>query len=67
VRAGQQLDRPQGQVRPAFTLEKLDQVIDRMDDTGREGWRLMMDLGTLAHDEVQDEAHLKVQEQIEAA
>ena len=57
-RRGHYMMRPKkGQARRrAFTLEKLEQVIDRLDDAGREGWRLMMDLGTLAHDEVQYDA-----------
>jgi hypothetical protein len=56
-----------GEVRPAFTSEELEQVIDRLDNAGRVGWRLRMDLGTLAHDEAQYEANLNVQAQFEAA
>jgi hypothetical protein len=55
-----------GQVRPAFTLEKLEQVVDRLDDASSDGWRLVMDLGTLAHDEAAYDANLKVREQVEA-
>jgi hypothetical protein len=56
-----------GQVRPAFTLEKLEHVIDRLADATSEGVRLVMDLGTLAHDEAQYDANLKVHTQFEAA
>jgi hypothetical protein len=66
-RRGYFMTRPRtGQVRPAFTFEKLEQVVDRLDDAGRDGWRLMMDLGTLAHDEAAYDANLKVRKQVEA-
>jgi hypothetical protein len=66
-RRGHFMVRPRtGQVRPAFTLEKLEQVVDRLDDAGHDGWRLMMDLGTLAHDEAAYDANLEVRKQIEA-
>jgi len=67
-RRGDFMMRPRtGEVRPAFTLEKLEEVIDRLDDTISHGARLVMDLGTLAHDETQYDANRKVQAQIEAA
>lgn len=67
-RRGHFMMRPRtGQVRPAFTLEKLEQVIDRLDDATSEGVRLVLDLGTLAHDEAQYDANLKVHAQVEAA
>lgn len=66
-RSGHFMMRPRtGQVRPAFTLEKLEQVIDRLDDATSEGMRLVMDLGTLAQDEAQYDANLKVRAQVEA-
>jgi len=66
-RRGHFMMRPRtGQVRPAFTLEKLEQVIDRLSDATSDGMRLMMDLGTLAHNEAQYDANLKVRAQVEA-
>jgi hypothetical protein len=56
-----------GRVRPAFSLEKLEQVIDRLGDATSNGIRLVMDLGTLAHDEPQYDANLKVGAKVEAA
>jgi hypothetical protein len=67
-RSGHFMMRPRtGKVRPAFTLEKLEQVIDRLDDATSDGVRLVMDLRTLAHDEAQYDANLKVQARVEAA
>jgi|Tabmets5t2r1_1033131.scaffolds.fasta_scaffold23787_3 hypothetical protein len=67
-RRGHFMMRPRtGQVRPAFTFEKLEEVVDRLGDAGHEGWRLMMDLGTLAHDEAAYDANLEVHAQVEAA
>jgi hypothetical protein len=67
-RSGHFMMRPRtGQVRPAFTLEKLEHVIDRLDDATSDGVRLVMDLGTLAHDEAQYDANLKVHAQVKAA
>ena len=66
-RRGHFMMRPKtGEVRPALTLEGLEQVIDRLDAAGHVGWSLMMDLGTLAHDEAAYDANLKVREQVEA-
>jgi hypothetical protein len=55
-----------GQARRAFTLEKLEQVIDRLDDATSKGARLVMDLATLAHDEARYDANLRVRKRIEA-
>jgi len=66
-RSGHFMKRPRkGQARRAFTLEKLERVIDRLDDATSEGARLVMGLATLAHDEAQYDANLRVRKQIEA-
>ena len=60
------LARPLRDVPPGLGRWSQEHVVDRLDDAGRDGWRLMMDLGTLAHDEAAYDANLKVREQVEA-
>ncbi len=56
-----------GKVRPAFTPQKLEEIIDRLSDAGRDATRLEIEAGILLHQGVDaHEAHLKAHEEYEA-